>query len=141
VHHSARELGTEHGGALAQVGAEALPADLQVDADRASHLCQPNQRSHDPLAAFLVLLGRDQEQLRDLVHQDDDRHRADCGGQLPHVGDAVPLQQVEAVFHRRDQDSQQRRGVVRGGGQRRQTGPVGGLFDPALAVDADQRHR
>ena len=44
VADAAGELGAEHGGALAQLGAEALPADLQVDAGGAAELGEADQR-------------------------------------------------------------------------------------------------
>ena len=74
VADAAGQLGTEHGRALAQFGAEALAADLQVDAGGAAELGEPDELGDHLVAPLLLLPGGDEEEFGDLVHEQHDGH-------------------------------------------------------------------
>ena len=146
---AAGELGTEHGDPVAEFGAEALPADLDIDAGSAAELDQAHQRGDDPLAALLLGRVGEQGQFGDLVDQEHDRHRPQVLRQAPQVGGDLPIRSVRAdplfapdhlirlrhPFHECFEEVGGGVGVVGQGGE-----PAGerGEFHTLLAVDTDQ---
>ena len=147
----AGELGAEHGRALAQLGAEPLPADLQVDAGGAAELGEADQLGDHLVPPFLVLPGGDEEQFGHLVDEQHDGSRAFALGQAPDVrgdllvrgagGDALSgLDQVVAVLHFLDEHREQLGGLLPGRSPARRAGKRTEPAPPPLAVDADQGH-
>jgi hypothetical protein len=143
---------TRYGRAVAQFGAEALPAHLQVDAGGPRELPEADQCGDDPLAPLLLRGRGDEEEFGDLIDHDHDRHGADLLGQAPDVGrdlriggvGADPLRlpdDLEPLDHLRNERFQQIGGgvgVVRQGGEAARQGRE---FHALLAVDPDQGHR
>src|ERR1019366_4888257 len=135
------ELCAQGGDAGAEVSADPLPADDQVDAERAAELGDPQQpggRLAD--LVFLGLVGH-QEQLGDLVHQDHDRHRPDWFGKPPDVACAVLAAGPHPVSEQADQVVEQIATLAPRGGQGRQPRGVGGELDTAFEIEPGQRDR
>lgn len=85
VAHAAGQLSPEHGGALTEFGAEALPAHLQVDAGRTAELGEPDEVSDHLVPPFLVLAGGDEEEFRHFVDEQHDGSRAFALRQAPDI--------------------------------------------------------
>ncbi len=147
---AAGELGTEHGDALAELRAEALAADLQVDDGGAAELGQADQVGDDLVPPDLLNLVRSEGQLRHLVHEEHDGNRAKVRRQVPDVGCDLCIRQGDAdallgadelidpahVLDERGQEMCRVTRVVGKGGeprcQRRE-------FHAVLTVDTDER--
>lgn len=76
VADAAGQLGSQHGHPLAQLGTEALPADLQVDTCRTAELGEANEQGDPLVPAFLVLPSGDEEEFGQLVHEQREGNRA-----------------------------------------------------------------
>src|SRR5690606_10549870 len=152
VADAAGQLCPKHGGALAELGTEALPAHLQVDAGRTTELSKPDELSDHLVPPLFLLPAGDEEEFRHLVDEQHDGCRAFVVRQTPDVrgdqrirgtrSDTLPrLDQVVARLHLLHQHGQQLGRLYRVGGQGGEPGRERRQLDATLAVSPDEDDR